>query len=184
MVIGIKRAFIIVATCAATALSLGPPAQAAPVGSGGCPGGYYAAYSNSSWAGGATATETSASQQWNEMTGLGCYRRVSGTVAYVTFQWGAIGHIYSGSFNYQIINCTTGGLWNGTLAYPNGSGSATNGNSGATQGVGINSAYSYKLRIRGDGSFQRNPDGSGAIGYYGSVNTGAIAPFQNDTACV
>jgi hypothetical protein len=137
-----------------------------PPPSGGCRNGYVAASENLTYAGGAGGIgggHTSVSPVRNEVTGLGCLK-VSGRKANLQFSWATSGKLNVGLFWYQLVNCGTNKVVQSkTMQYPNGTAKR---NGSASASFSVAKGQKYKIRIKGDGSYQRHSDSLGAVGYF------------------
>lgn len=50
---------------------------------------------------------TSDAPMFGELVGRACYQRIGGT-ATMRFRWSAVGRVQTGTFVYQLVDCTTG----------------------------------------------------------------------------
>ena len=94
---------------------------------------------------------------FGELVGRACYQRNGGT-ATMRFRWSSVGRVQTGTFVYQLFDCTTGHTSAGLtrrLGYETPTG--TSGRAEAT--VKVNPAHKYRMRISGGGSYERAPDG-------------------------
>ena len=171
---------------------LGAPAAQATVdpGSGGCPNGYLAASANGTSVGapvpagpGRSTTSTTSAPRYNELVGTGCYQR-SGSTATMRFSWSSVGEIYSGTFVYQMYDCTVPGVTRERtryIGYPTGT-TATAGSEQAT--VALDPSHQYRMRIEGDGSYRRAVEQfGGAIGYWSLHPPQGVPAWFAETTC-
>ena len=118
-----------------------------------------------------------------ELVGIGCMKRTGGT-ATMQFRWSSVGRIQSGTFVYQLFDCTTrhtSEALTRRLDYETG----TRGTSDEAEAtVKVNPSHKYRMRISGEGSYERGAtDGfSGLVGYW-SIAPGASAKWLGETTC-
>jgi hypothetical protein len=191
----------VTAVCGAAAIASAPAAAAAPdPGSGGCPSGYLATSADGTYVGvaaalpGSTADRgngrpgvtsgrsTSAAPRHGELVGTGCFRH-TGDTATMRFSWSSVGPVLSGTFVYQLFDCTTGQTANALtrrLGYETPTG--TSGSAGAT--VAVDPAHTYRMRITGDGAYSRDSDGfSGLAGYWSTRPPAGSPKWLGQTPC-
>jgi hypothetical protein len=182
------------AVCGAVAVATAPGAAAAPdAGGGACPSGYAATSANGTFVGAPVPAGTSGPSKGNgrsttsaprygELVGTGCLRH-TGDTAEMRFSWSSVGPLLSGTFVYQLFDCTTGGTSHALtrrLGYPTGGG--TSGGAEAT--LAVDPAHTYRMRITGEGSYQRRTDGFSGVAGYWSVSPPAGNPAWTDqTPC-
>ena len=90
---------------------------------------------------------TSEVPMFGELVGRACYQRNGGT-ATMRFRWSSVGRVQTGTFVYQLFDCTTGHTSAGLtrrLGYETPTG--TSGRAEAT--VKVNPAHKYRMRITG-----------------------------------
>ena len=82
------------------------------------------------------------------------------------FRWSAVGRVQTGTFIYQLFDCDTGNTSKALtrrLAYETPTG--TSGHGEAT--LKVNPAHKFRMRISGEGSYERASDGfTGLAGYW------------------
>lgn len=162
-------------------------AAAGPLPGTGCPKGYVAAFTDRSYGGGATGGggskggSTGTSPLSNEITGLGCVK-VGSSTANLKFTWATSGKLLEGIFYYQLIDCGANKVVGSkTMEYPNGTSKKT---ASASAKFKVVKGHKYKMRVRGQGSYQRRPDSLGALGFfYGMAGTG-VKPWMAESSCV
>jgi hypothetical protein len=99
------------------------------------------------------------------------------------FRWSSVGRVQTGTFVYQLFDCTTGDTSAGLtrrLGYETATG--TSGHAEAT--VKVNPAHEYRMRISGGGSYERPADGVyGLAGYWSSEPPEGSPKWQGETTC-
>ncbi len=195
---GSTRWPIVVGVAVLTAASgvLGASAAQATVdpSSGGCPNGYLATSANGTSVGvlvptgssgpqGGPGRSTSSAPRYNELVGTGCYQR-SGSTATMRFSWSSVGEIYSGTFVYQMYDCTVPGVTRErtrNIGYPTGT-KATAGSEQAA--VALDPSHRYRMRIEGEGAYRRAVDGQGGvIGYRDPHPPRGVPAWFAETTC-
>ncbi len=187
------------AACGAVGVAAAPAAVAAPDPGTGCPSGYVATAANGTYVGVAVPGRTeeqpksgalpgrpndgnTAEPRYGELSGTGCLRRDGGT-ATMRFSWSSIGPVLSGTFVYQLFDCTTGGTSDALtrrLGYPTRAG--TSGSAEAT--LAVDPSRTYRMRITGDGSYERRSDGfNGVVGYWSIRPPGGVPAWTAETPC-
>ena len=113
---------------------------------------------------------------FGELVGRACYQRNGGT-ATMRFRWSSVGRVQTGTFVYQLFDCTTGHTSAGLtrrLGYETPTG--TSGHAEAT--VKVNPAHKYRMRISGGGRTSARPTASRA----GRLLEQRAAPGQPEVA--
>jgi hypothetical protein len=131
-----------------------------------CPSGYSAAFANRTIEGEPIIGENNAPGyanlvKYNELTGLGCYKRSGSTTGTVKFSWAAVGKILGGSIMYvQVYDCGTK-KYTGTRTwnFPNGSKVTHNH---TTYTFKLKAHHKYKLRVTGGGKYDRSAVANGS----------------------
>jgi hypothetical protein len=200
---GLARVLAATAVCGAAVVGAAPAAAAGedPGGVSSCPKGSLATSAIGSYVGVAvpvgaegpsgagSAAEavgqsgtTSEVPMFGELVGRACYQRNGGT-ATMRFRWSSVGRVQTGTFVYQLFDCTTGHTSAGLtrrLGYETPTG--TSGHAEAT--VKVNPAHKYRMRISGGGSYERAPDGVyGLAGYWSSEPPQGSPKWQGETTC-
>lgn len=125
---------------------------------------------------------TSDAPMFGELVGRPCYQRIGGT-ATMRFRWSAVGRVQTGTFVYQLVDCTTGDHPDTLvrrLGYETPTG--TSGHAEAT--LKVNPAHEYRMRISGGGVYERAADGIyGLVGYWSSVPPDGDPKWQGETTC-
>jgi hypothetical protein len=115
-----------------------------------------------------------------ELVGMGCMKHTGGT-ATMQFRWSSVGRLQVGMFVYELIGCTSGQKHTRRMVYEEG----TRGTSDRAEATfKVNPARKYRMRILGDGSYERKSDGfSGLAGYWTSFNPSVSTKWQGETTC-
>jgi hypothetical protein len=125
---------------------------------------------------------SSEAPMFGELVGRACYQRTGGT-ATMRFRWSSVGRVQTGTFVYQLLDCTTGhtsASLTRRLDYETPTG--TSGHAEAT--VKVNPAHKYRMRISGGGVYERAADGVfGLVGYWSSVPPQGSPKWQGETTC-
>ena len=179
-----RRAAVVFAAmvvCGAVAVGAAPDAAAEPDPGGvsSCPTGFLATSATGSFVGaaatggpGQSSGRTSGNvEKYGELVGIACYQRTGGT-ATMRFRWSSVGRVRTGSFVYQLVDCTTGRTSDALtrrLDYETPAG--TSGEGEAT--LKVNRSHTYRMRIRGGGTYERKADDglTGTLGYWGIAPT-------------
>ena len=126
---------------------------------------------------------SSEAPMFGELVGRACYQRTGGT-ATMRFRWSSVGRVQTGTFVYQLFDCTTGHTSAGLtrrLGYETPTG--TSGHAEAA--VKVNPAHEYLMRISGGGVCERAADGVfGLVGYWSSLPPQGSPKWQGETTCV
>lgn len=186
---------VAIAVCAAVAVAAAPGAAAAP----GCPAGYLATSANGTFVGapvpgrieegpksgampGRPNDGSTTAIRYDELVGTGCFQH-RGTTAAMRFSWSSVGRVTARTFVYQLFDCTTGGTSQALtrrLGYEHGAG--TSGGAEAT--LAVDPAHTYRMRITGDGAYERLSDGfSGILGYWSISPPGGSPAWSGSTVC-
>jgi hypothetical protein len=187
------------AVCGALAAAAAPGAAAAPTRDA-CPAGYLSTSANGTFVGAPVPGRTeegptaggmpgrpndgsTTATRYDELVGTGCFQHSGGTAS-MRFSWSSVGRITSGTFVYQLFDCTTGGTSQALtrhLGYETGAG--TSGSTEAT--LAVDPSHTYRMRITGEGSYERRSDGlSGVLGYWSFSPPGGNPAWTSSTACV
>jgi hypothetical protein len=187
------------AACGAVGVAAAPAAVAAPNPGGGCPSGSLATMANGTYVGvavpgraeeqpkngalpGRPNDANTAEPRYDELTGTGCLQRSGGT-ATMRFSWSSVGPVLSGTFVYQLFDCTTGGTSDALtrrLGYPTRAG--TSGSAEAT--LAVDPSHTYRMRISGEGAYERRSDGfNGLAGYWSIQPPGGTPAWRAETPC-
>ena len=114
-----------------------------------------------------------------ELVGIGCMKHTGGT-ATMQFRWSSVGRLQEGTFIYQLIDCTSGQSHTRRMDYETG----TKGTSDKAEATfKVNPARKYRMRISGEGSYERNSDGFSGLAGYWSIAPGAPTKWQSETTC-
>jgi len=114
-----------------------------------------------------------------ELVGIGCMKHTGGT-ATMQFSWYSVGRLQVGTFIYQLIDCTSGQLHTRRMDYENG----TKGTSDKAEATfKVNPSRKYRMRISGEGSYERKSDGFSGLAGYWSIAPGAPTKWQSETTC-
>jgi hypothetical protein len=183
------------AVWAAVAVVAAPGAAAEGV----CPAGYLVASANGTFVGapvpgrveegprsggmpGRPNDGSTTAIRYDELLGTGCFLH-RGDTATMRFGWSSVGPISSGTFVYQLFDCTTGGTSQALtrrLGYERGAGTA----GGAEATLAVDPSHTYRMRITGDGAYERLSDGfSGVLGYWSTSPPGANPAWTGSTVC-
>jgi hypothetical protein len=200
-----RLAVMLAATTVSLAVAIGAAPEAAakqdPGGSASaCPSGYLEASATGTYVGvavpkggegpsgaesGAEAVgqaTTSEVPKYGEVVGIGCYQRTGGT-AVMRFRWSSVGRVQTGTFVYQLFDCTTGNTsaaLTRRLDYETPTG--TSGHGEAT--VKVNPSHTFRMRINGQGVYERPPEGIyGLVGYWSGYQPDADPKWVNETIC-
>ncbi|MDT7579718.1 MAG: hypothetical protein QOK35_982 [Pseudonocardiales bacterium] len=189
---------VLMAVCGAVAVAAAPGAAAAPTPSA-CPAGYLAASANGTFVGapvpgrveegpkgggmpGRPNDGSTTATRFGELVGTGCFRHSGGTAG-MRLHWSSIGRIASGMFVYQLFDCTTGTTSQALtrhLGYEAGAG--TSGGAEAT--LTVDPSHTYRMRITGEGSYERSSDGfSGVLGYWSVSPPDGNPAWTASTVC-
>ena len=108
--------------------------------------------------------------------------KVGSSTANLKFTWATSGKLLEGIFYYQLIDCGANKVVGSkTMEYPNGTSKKT---ASASAKFKVVKGHKYKMRVRGQGSYQRRPDSLGALGFfYGMAGTG-VKPWMAESSCV
>jgi len=207
--LGIRRTWLAAAAaapvvCAAVAVGAAPVAAAGedPGGVRSCPAGSLATSAIGTFVGAAVpagssgaasgagsaseavgrAGDSSAVPTFGELVGRACYQR-HGDTATMQFRWSAVGRVQTGTFIYQLFDCNTGNTSKALtrrLAYETPTG--TSGHGEAT--LKVNPAHKFRMRISGEGSYERASDGfTGLAGYWSLMPPEGSPKWQAETNC-
>lgn len=127
-----------------------------PGGAGHCPSEAHAQYS---YIGATNGFGVAGILTTKEISGIGCYDRVSATKARVSFSWAAVGPLYVAGMEVQLYDCTAHRwAYHQAVNYDHG----TKSRSGAmpTKTWALQSHDKYRLLIWGTGKYHRNPSGN------------------------
>jgi hypothetical protein len=113
---------------------------------------------------------------FNEVTGLGCFRR-SGNTGFMRLRWNAIGRLGPSVLHYMIYDCTLGSVahrWTEgyTVSSPGTSGVFPEGR------LALIPTHKYAGQISGSGTYSRDSTRLPSEGFIGHfvVGTGAVTP--------
>jgi hypothetical protein len=124
---------------------------------------------------------TSEVQLNGELVGIGCMKHTGG-IATMQFRWSSVGRLQVGTFIYQLIDCTSGRSHTRRMDYETGT-SGTSDRAEAT--FAVNPSRKYRMRISGEGTYERpNRAGelTGLVGYW-SIAPGAPVNWRGETTC-
>ncbi|HWM04483.1 MAG TPA: hypothetical protein VNP92_19265 [Actinophytocola sp.] len=114
-----------------------------------------------------------------ELVGIGCMKHTGGT-ATMQFRWSSVGRLQEGTFIYQLIDCTSGQSHTRRMDYETG----TKGTSDKAEATfKVNPSRKYRMRISGQGSYERKSDGFSGLAGYWSIAPGAPTKWQSETTC-
>jgi hypothetical protein len=183
---------VLAATVACGALAVGAAPEAAarpdPGGVRSCPEGSLRTSATETYAGapvpvGEGRQNTTTVPLNGELVGIGCMKHTGGT-ATMQFRWYSSGRIQVGMFVYELIDCTSGQKHVRRMVYENGT-TRTSDRAEAT--FKVNPSRKYRMRIGGDGSYDRPSRApgelSGLTGYWTSFTPNASPKWQGETAC-
>jgi hypothetical protein len=120
-----------------------------------------------------------------ELVGRACYKRAGGT-ATMQFRWSSSGRVLTGTFIYQLVDCTTGHTskeLTRRMDYETPTGSS--GQAEAT--LKVNGSHKYRMRITGSGTYERASRApgelSGLYGYWEGIAPTDTPKWRSETLC-